>query len=160
MWHSAKLLQLQKSRKKALVGTNQDHQDFWCLLAGKDIFGLGTEAIDAPSRHTLVIADGDGEAAVISTRDFDDFAGIEAFQMQTCPLAGESRFFPWVFIWVSICKDRVIESFAWCASAPFFSINVCVCKRKIAVFWAGIPPLKLMLSLSCWHSKTQKSFDI
>ena len=98
---------------------------YW--LAGKNFLGLGTEAIDAPSRHTLVIADGDGEAAVISTRDFDDFAGIEAFQMQTCPLAGESRFLPWVFIWVSICKDRVIESFAWCASAPFFLYQrVCV----------------------------------
>ena len=154
---------------------------YW--LVGKDFFGFGRKAIDAPSRHTLVVTNGDGKAAVIGTRDFDDFTLVEAFQMQTCPLAGESRFFSLEIFFIcsaagraaSICKDSnwVICMMRIC---PFF-LHQCTRTRTRTNTMAAIQiPEELaklhFLATPPYHTaavaafsllllaQTKKSFDI
>ena len=50
--------------------------------------GLGGHAVDAPVRLPVVIADGDGEPAVVGSDDLDVLLGLLALDQQLLALAG------------------------------------------------------------------------
>ena len=58
------------------------------LLFLEDVSGLGGHAVDAPVRLAVVIADGDGEPAVVGADDLDVLLGLLALDQQLLALAG------------------------------------------------------------------------
>lgn len=63
-------------------------KSYFNLLFLEDVSGLGGHAVHAPVRLPVVVADGDGEPAVVGADDLDVLLGLLALDQQLLALAG------------------------------------------------------------------------